>query len=407
MSTLGRSLALAAAAVLGSAAPLCADVITDWNEKALTMVRAIGPRDLAMMNLAMFQCVNAIDRRYEPYRVAVEAAPTTSREAAASVAAASLLIRLHGDVDPGVRSKLEDALRQVLAQIPDGRGKSDGVELGRRVADAIWTLREHDGIEAVDDYRPITTRGQYVPTTVVGTTLMKMTPFVLTSASQFRPGPPIAFTSREWTADYNEIKAVGRDDSATRTAIQTETGRFWFFVGPGTYHPIALQLAKAARLSTIENARLFALLSVAANDAAIAVYDAKFTYDFWRPITAIRNGDIDGDPETERDATWAPLGLFTPEHPEYPCAHCAICAAAAAVLQTVFGSGTIREFRLTSPTAPGVIHHWTRLQDYVDEVSNARVWAGFHFRFSTGVGAELGRRVGEYAVDRFLRPIVR
>ena len=143
---------------------------------------------------------------------------------------------------------------------------------------------------------------------------------------------------------------------------------------------------------------------MATADALIAVLDAKYHYEFWRPVTAIRNGDEDNNPATERDATWEPLGT-TPMHPEYPCAHCIVAGAAGSIMQAVFGTGTLPEFTLATPTAPGVTHRWTRLQDYVDEPSNARIWSGIHYRFSTVVGAEMGRKIGEYTTQNYLRPL--
>jgi len=391
--------------VLGLAVPVVADVITDWNEKAQPIVAAYSLaapayRDMAMMHVAMFQCVNAIEPLYQPYKTTPQAPPTTSKEAAASVAAATVLSRLH----PSDAAKLDAMLQEYLAQIPDGQGKSDGVALGRRVADGVLTLRAGDGADAPDAYRPRTTPGRYVATApVVGPMWPKVTPFVLNDMAQFRPGPPVALKSQAWADAYNEIKQFGKN-STTRTALQTETGRLWFYTGPSTFMPIAIQLSRARQLSVAENARLFALLSMATHDAIGAVLEAKYHYEFWRPVTAIRNGDIDGNPKTERDATWEPLGP-TPMHPEYPCAHCIVAHAAGTVMQAFFGTGPLPEFTLTTPTAPGVTHRWTRLEDFMEEPSNARVWSGIHYRFSTTVGADMGRKIGAHALDTALKPL--
>jgi hypothetical protein len=265
-------------------------------------------------------------------------------------------------------------------------------------------MRAKDGADGPDSYRPRTTPGKYVGTTpVVASHWGKVTPFVMTSGSQFRPGPPLALTSKEWAANYNEIKEMGKN-STRRTALQTETGRMWLYTGPGTFFPIAAQLSQAKGLNVNENARLFALVSMATADAMVAVFDAKYEYEFWRPITAIRNGDIDDNPDTERDATWEPLGP-TPMHPEYPCAHCIVAGSAGTVLQSVFGTGTLPEFSLSTPTAPGVTHRWTTLADYIQEPSNARIWAGIHYRFSTEVGTDMGRKIGQYVVQNALQPL--
>ena len=157
-------------------------------------------------------------------------------------------------------------------------------------------------------------------------------------------------------------------------------------------------------LSVIDSARLFALIAVARADALIAVFDAKYAYEFWRPVTAIRNGDIDGNPATERDAAWQPIDA-TPMHPEYPCAHCISSGSLAGVVQAVFGTPEISEVSMTSPTAPDVIHHWTNVRDYSNEVSEARIWAGFHYRFSTKVGQDMGYKIGDYVVKNFMQPV--
>ena len=393
--------------LLATAGPAGADVITDWNQKALPIVTkyslgAPAYRDLAIMHLAMYQCVNSIEPRYEPYKTKLDAPAVASKEAAAAVSAAVVLSRLH----PDDGAKIDAELKQYLAQIPDGPAKEEGVALGQKVADGLLTLRANDGSNEPDGYRPRTTAGRYVATApVVASMWGKVTPFAMKSGSQFRPRPPIDLKGGEWADDYNEIKAVGGKNSTTRTALQTETGRLWLYTGPGTFMPLAVQLAQAKGLGVNENARLFALLAMATADAMVAVFDAKYHYEFWRPITAIRNGDMDDNPQTERDATWDSLGP-APMHPEYPCAHCIVAGAAGTVMQAFFGTGTLPEFSLTTPTAPGVTHRWTRLEDYIAEPSNGRIWSGIHYRFSTKIGTEMGRKIAEYTVQNYLKPAV-
>ncbi|HKU98790.1 MAG TPA: vanadium-dependent haloperoxidase, partial [Vineibacter sp.] len=212
---------------------------------------------------------------------------------------------------------------------------------------------------------------------------------------------PPALVSPTWTNDVNEIRELGRRDSAKRTAEQTAIGRFWFVTGPQAWNPIVRQLTAARKMDLIDSARLFALVAMAADDAFIAVFDAKYHYNFWRPITAIRNADLTGNKATPRDASWLPLG-DTPMHPEYPCAHCITSAAAASVLMSVLGN-EIAEVSMTSPTAPGVTRRWTRLQDYANEVAAARIYAGFHYRFSADVGQDMGRKIGELTVATQMR----
>ena len=226
----------------------------------------------------------------------------------------------------------------------------------------------------------------------------------MSTSSQFRPAPPPALNSEVWTRDLNEIREVGGNTSTRRTAEQTTTARFWFFTGPRTYNPIVRQVALARKMDIEDCARLYALSSIAGVDAFIAVFDGKYTYNLWRPVTAIRNADLTSNPATPREASWLPLGT-TPMHPEYPCAHCIVAAAVSTVLQTVAGD-EVSEITLVSPTAPGVTRKWTRLQDYSDEVSNARIYAGFHYRFSTEVGKDMGRKIGELTVGtQLLGPV--
>jgi PAP2 superfamily len=258
---------------------------------------------------------------------------------------------------------------------------------------------------APDDYRPKTKPGVYVPTpaTMVGSTWPRMTPFALTSPSQFRSPPPISLTGSEWAANYNEIKELGGKNSAKRSAQQTEAARFWLALRPAVYHQIPRQLVAAKRMSVVESARFMALYSMALTDASIAVFDAKYQYEFWRPVTAIRNGDVDDNPATERDPTWQPIDN-TPMHPEYPCAHCIQSGAAAGVIEAVLGSQEIPEVTMTSTTAPGITHRWTNTAAFTEEVANSRIWAAFHYRFSTRVGTEMGRKIGNYVVETVMQP---
>ena len=292
-----------------------------------------------------------------------------------------------------------------LVAIPEGHAKTAGIAVGEKAADAILALRTKDGAEAPESYRPRTTAGRYVPTApVIAAMYATVTPFALRSPSQFRPGPPLALTSREWASNFNEIREIGGKNSSKRNALQTETARFWFATGPVMVFPPAVQLARSKNLGVSENARLLALFAMAAADSLIAVMDAKYHYEFWRPVTAIRNGDQDDNPSTERQADWEPLGA-TPMHPEYPCAHCISVSAASGVLQSFFGKESVPEFSMTSPTAPGVVHRWSRLQDLIDETSNARVWGGIHYRFSTTIGEDMGRQIADHVLRNYLLPL--
>jgi hypothetical protein len=388
---------------LGSTAS--ADVITDWNEKAVALVtkhKMLPPqaeRIIACMHVAMFDTINPVDRRYQPYSVSVSAAKDVSKEAAAAAAAGGVLARLFvKDAD-----ELRSALGSYLTPIQDGSSKSDGIKLGEKVAAETVMARQSDGADATDAYRPRTMPGVYVPTPITASSMWpKVKPFAMTSPSQFRPQPPLALNSTEWAADYNEIKALGGKNSSQRTARQTEDATFWLMTGPASYYPLVRQLVSAKKMDLVESARFMALVSTAVADSFIAVFDAKYHYEFWRPITAIRNGDIDDNPGTELDATWQPIDN-TPMHPEYPCAHCISSAAIAAVIENVLGSPDIPEVSMTSATAPGVIHRWSNVWNFADEVSIARIYAGFHYRFSTRVGQNMGREIGKLVVQKLMR----
>jgi hypothetical protein len=398
---------LAAIALLGVVRPAAADVIADWNAKAVDFVVAhkmLPPpaeRIVAMAQLAMFDAVNSIDRKYRPYLTQLPAAPTVSKEAAAAAAAGAVL----AGVDPQTQGDVKTMLTAYLAAIPDSAAKTEGIALGEAVAAKMLEARADDGANAPDTYRPRTTPGVYVPTIPTAAPQWpNVKPFALTSGSQFRPPPPIALTSKEWADNYNEIKELGSRTSTKRSAEQTENARFWLATDGRVHYPVIRTIVADKELSLIDSARLFALIAVARADALIAVFDAKYHYEFWRPVTAIRNGDIDGNPATERDPAWQPIDA-TPMHPEYPCAHCISSGSLAGVVETVFGTAQISQVSMTSPTAPGVFHHWTNVRDYSNEVSEARIWAGFHYRFSTKVGQDMGYKLGEYVVKNFMQPL--
>jgi hypothetical protein len=379
--------------------PAYADVISDWNAKAQAiqvekqLPPSVAAREMAILHVVMFEAVNAIDRRYAAYQLKLAAEPGFSKEATAAAAAYAVLIALYPDQQP----KLDAALASSLAGIAEGEPKAKGIDLGRNAAAGILALRANDGANAPETYRPHTSAGVYVPTVVpLFSTVGAITPWVMATGSQFRPPPPPALISTTWTKDVNEIRELGSRTSTVRTAEQTNIGRFWFFVGPQTWSPILRQVVANRDMELVDCARLFALAAMAGHDALIAVFDAKYTYNFWRPITAIRNADLSKNDATPREASWLPLG-DTPMHPEYPCAHCITSAAVGTVIQKIVGND-VAEITLTSPTAPGVTRKWTRIQDYMDEVSQARIYAGFHYRFSTEAGADMGRKIGELAV---------
>lgn len=389
------ALCLLGTPVAGVPAASAADVVTDYAARAVAigvekqLPNARLTRGLAMVHVAMFEAVNAIDRRYQPYKLELVADKGASREAAAATAAHDVLVSLF----PDEKSKLEQALQASLAKI-EGDGKTKGIELGKRAAAGMIALRTDDGSNIQESYRPFTKAGVYVHTAVpIESTSGMIKPWTMEKGSQFRPQPPPALDSEIWTRDVNEIRELGSINSKTRTQEQTEIGRFWFLTGPRTYTPLVQQVAETKKMDLVDCARLYALVSMATSDAFIAVFDAKYAYNFWRPITAIRNADLSSNPATPREASWTPLGM-TPPHPEYPCAHCITAAAVAEVLKRAAGDD-LGELTLTSA---GVTRKWKRVEDYSNEVAMARIYAGFHYRFSAEAANSMGRKIGEQAV---------
>src|SRR5882724_12052071 len=304
-----RSL-LVAAALTAAAPPAFANVITDWDEKAVAIVAPMSSLDgtspytavrmMGMVHAAMFDAVNSIEPHYRPYLVQLPAGAATSKEAAAAAAAASVL----ATIDAKTAGEMKATLATYLASIPDGVTKSEGVKLGEAVAAKILEARANDGSDAPDAYRPRTTPGVYVPTAItINSMWPDMKPFAIAKGSQFRPKPPVALDSTEWATDYNEIKNYGGQRSGKRTDQQTETARFWLIGAPAAYHPFIRQLVTAKQMSVVDSARFMAFVALGLSDAFVAILDAKYHYNFWRPITAIRNGDIDGNPATDSEAT--------------------------------------------------------------------------------------------------------
>lgn len=384
-----------------------ADVVTEWNERALActlqakQLPFVATRTMAMVHTAIFDAVNSVEGRYTPYKVKIPAPPRSSPEAAALAAAYGVLLKLF----PEQKADLDAAYRASLAQIPEGGGTTAGLTIGEKVAGEILSLRASDGANAPNTYRPGTSPGLYVSTTLpIGSSWGSVAPWALERGSQFRPSPPTPLSSRRWARDYNEIRDLGGKTSTSRTAEQSDIARFWTITGPSSWDPLVRQLASVPGRTLLANARLFALVEMAGADAYIAVFDAKYTFNFWRPITAIRNGDVDGNDETTRIPDWEPF-IDTPLHPEYPCAHCITSAATGTVLESEFGRDAIPVLTMTSPTAPGVVRKWTSIKDWEDEVSAARVFGGIHYRNSTVVGQDMGRKIGDLIVQHYLKPV--
>jgi len=383
-----------------------ADVVTDWNIKAGEVVveaRLAAPpanRVLAIVHASVYEAVNAITKRYPGSGLPIAAAPGASVEAAVAAANHVALAKLL----PSQQAAIDTAYHAALDRIADGPARTAGVAVGEAAAAAILTLRAEDGAAAGETYRPHTAAGVYVPTVIPAVPQWpQRKPWLMTSPSQFRPGPPPALTSALWARDYAEVKALGGRSSTRRTPEQTEIARFWEATLPPIYHGVVRSVATVPGREVTQNARLFAAVTQASDDALVAVFDAKYHYNFWRPLTAIRNGDIDGNDATERDPAWTPF-IETPMHPEYPCAHCIVSGAIGTVLQAELGAGPTPTLTTTSPTAKGAARTWTKIDDFLQEVANARIYDGVHYRNSTEVGTAMGKQIGALAAEKLLRP---
>ena len=397
------ALLIAAAGLVPVAAR--ADAAIEWNVRAGEFIVASGlgtppaNRVMAISHSAAYAAANAIAKRFPASASqAIDAPPTASIEAAIAAAHHTALSRLL----PAQRAAIDAAYNAALARIADLPARTAGVAVGEQAALALLTQRQDDARIAPEAYRPHSAAGSYVPTTIpLAPQWSQRKPWLMTSASMFRPEPPPALNGERWARDYNEIKAIGGKLSAVRSAEQTEIARFWEMTLPPIYYGVVRSVAAQPGRDLVRNARLFAAVTQAIDDALIAVFDAKYHYNLWRPITAIRNGDIDGNDATERDASWQPF-IDTPMHPEYPCAHCIQASAVGTVLRAEIGQAPVPVLSTSSTTAAGATRRWSSIDAFVQEVGNARVYDGVHYRFSAEVGTEMGRRVGALAVQRFL-----
>lgn len=392
-------------AIAAAAAPAHADVVTDANAKAAEIASKMpgtppAVRAMAIVQVSVFEAVNATTGRYPAFRAKLAPAPGASVEAAVAAATRGALVK----IVPSQQAAIEADYQAALKAVPDGPAKSAGIAVGEQAAAATFTLCADDGVNAADTYRPHAAAGVYAPTMLPAVPHWgKRRPWVMTRADQFRPGPPPVLTSETWTRDYNEIKAVGGKSSTARTAEQTAIAKFWEATLPNVYWPVARSVAAQPGRDVTDNARLFAVAAMAMDDALIAVFDAKYHYNFWRPITAIRNGH-DGNDATTREPGWTPF-IDTPMHPEYPCAHCIVSSSLGAVLAAEIGTGPSPMLSASSVTAQNAVRTWATVNDFTQEVSVARIYDGVHYRNSTVVGALMGKKIGDLAVQTFPKPV--
>jgi len=389
-----------------------ASVVLEWNQLTLNAIRQTGmntplaSRALAITQAAVYDAVVAIDRSFEPYHAHVVASRGASPEAAAAQAAHDTLTALF----PAQAGTFDAALAADLVGIPPGRARQ-GIAVGHEVARQILDWRTADGSGATVPYTPGTDPGDWQPTPPAFLPSLapqwpNVTPFALSAGSQFRPAAPPALDSAEYAVAFNEVKDLGRADSTTRTTDQTQIAFFWRD-GAGTsyafghWNTIAQGVSTERGLDLVADARLFALLNVATADALISTWDAKYTYDLWRPVTAIGAADTDGNPDTELDAGWGPL-LTTPNFSSYTSAHSTVSAAAAGVLTALFGDDY--HFTVGSEGLAGVTRSFASFDAAAAEAGRSRVYGGIHYQFDSTAGLEVGARLADYVMDGLLKP---
>jgi hypothetical protein len=386
--------------------PANADVVTDWNNAALDAIRAgntappIASRSLAILHVSIYDAVNGITRSHEPYLVQSAVSSSASREAAASAAAHEALVNLF----PARISTFDALHAAILAAIPNGPQKTAGIAWGEFVANQILAARANDGSNAIVPPPGGSGPGVWVPTPPAFRPYLLpqwgfVMPFAMSSSSQFRPLGPPSLDSQQYAADYNEVKELGAAVGSTRTEEQTEIALFWADgagteTPPGHWNSIAQTLADARGNTLEENARLFALLNIAMADAAICAWDAKYTFDFWRPVTAIAF--------VEPELNWMSF-IITPPFPDYVSGHSTFSAAAATVLPLFYGANDL-PFTTGSDFLPGVYRSFSTCLDAAEEAAVSRIYGGIHFRTASEDGLQAGISIGEWTVTHYLRP---
>jgi hypothetical protein len=398
--------------ILAPAAVAHADAVMDWNAHAAQSIVTVGgqspPRAfirLAMVHLAIYDAVNAIEGQpFKSYASTPTVSLPASADAAVATAAHDILVALF----PAQKPDLDNKYAAALAALPNDAARVNGIAVGQQAAAAILAARANDGRDGTVTYVPGSGPGVWVPTPpafLAGlspeTPLVQ--PFTLQSASQFRPDAPPGLLSREWVRGYNEVKALGPLVGSVRTAEQTDIGRFWGDNPPLQWNRAWRALSVGNFLRLAENARYFAMLSTASADALIACWDAKYHYNYWRPVTAIRAGDTDGNPLTAPQADWIGL-VTTPNHPEYPGAHGCVSSAITETLRQFFESDEVC-FSIDSNVAGllSPVRSYERFSDALREVIDARTYGGMHYRNSSRVGAQLGKQVARYALRHNFR----
>jgi hypothetical protein len=401
---------------------LSAAFVLEWNDLVVDVQRLRGQgnqqaaRALAMMGAAVYDSVNAVSPTHTVYHVDARDFPDVSiasADAAAAQAAHDVAYALY--TQPGERLRFDALLATHLAEVPNGPAEAVGIALGHFVAGAVLAWRSTDGSAAVVPYTPGTDPGDWQPTPrpnpspppaeLPGLPASTpqwpyVTPFAMTSGDQFRAGPPPALTDADYTEAYLEVKSLGSIGSTTRTPEQTEIALYWANAGVGLWNQITHTVSVAHDLTLAENARLFAQVNVANADAFISSYDTKYTYNYWRPVTAIRAADTDGNPDTIPDSTWTPL-ITTPNHPSFGSNHSTQSRAAAEALAAFFGTDHVS----FTATSAGIERSYNTFTEAAKEGGRSRVFAGIHWSFDCAVSEQVGRKIGQYVVDHYFQPL--
>lgn len=401
-------------ALLATTFAVHADVVTDWNNAALDAIRVnrtappSASRGLAILHASIYDAVNGISRSHEAYLIQSAVPASASRDAAASAAAHQVLLALF-PTNAGSFDALQAA---TLDRIPNGPRKRMGIRWGQLVATRILAARAHDGSGDPVGLPTVSGPGYWVPTPPAFAAYALpqwgfVAPFSLATSSQFRSAGPPALDSAKYAADFAEVKALGAAVSSTRTDDQSEIALFWADgagteTPPGHWNHIAQDVGAALGNTMEENARLFALLNLAMADGAICAWDAKYTFYNWRPVTAIRNADVDNNPATDPDPTWSSF-IVTPPFPDYVSGHSTFSASAATVLAMFYGTDAI-SFTTGSDFLPGVIRSFDSFSAAANEAALSRIYGGIHYRFACEDGVEAGIRIGEWTFRHYLRP---
>ena len=382
-------------------------LVVAWNRALLNIVLTPGAqpatihptRSFAMLQAAIYDSVVSITHDAPPYRFAVDASDDARPDAAAATAGHDTLVALY----PKMKTALDQQLATELVSIPDGTTKQAGVQVGQRIAQLVLTARANDGSAMTPPpARPANDPGDFRPTpptfaAAVFTGWSRVTPFVLRDEDQFRPGPPPPLASAAYANAVNEVKSLGQNTSTTRTADETTQAKFWAPPIWNTWNEIADQQAALHHTDLVQTARLFVNLDLAFADGVIGFYDAKYQYDLWRPISAIREAGTDNNLATVADPNWTPLAA-TPADPSYPGAHSTISEAGATVLSSFFGNKD--QIAVSSDMLPGVVRHFDSYQAVATEAGLSRIFAGVHTRVDHEAGVELGRHVAQFVLER-------